>query len=92
MITRLSFIIASEFFLLLLILALPSTAAASLVTKVAVKQVETKPERLMPAVWKTAAKNIAKKVGKAVKEFVIYEVAKKTYDHVSKWAKRHFKR
>ncbi|VDK22991.1 unnamed protein product [Taenia asiatica] len=66
--------------------------AASVVAKVVADEMELQPEGLAPAVWRAVVKGVAKKVGKAVKEFVVYEAAKGVYDSVSKWVKRHFRR
>ncbi|CDS41153.1 expressed protein [Echinococcus multilocularis] len=62
-------------FLLLLFVAVPSTEAASVVATV--ERAEFQPESLTPAVWRAAAKQVAKKVGKAITQFAIYEAAEK---------------
>ncbi|EUB58439.1 hypothetical protein EGR_06726 [Echinococcus granulosus] len=82
------------FLLLLLFVAVPSTEAASVVETV--ERAKFQPESLTPAVWRAAAKQVAKKVGKAITQFAIYEAAEKAvvsaYDKASKWIKRRFNR
>nr|CDS16355.1 expressed protein [Echinococcus granulosus] len=63
------------FLLLLLFVAVPSTEAASVVETV--ERAKFQPESLTPAVWRAGAKQVAKKVGKAITQFAIYEAAEK---------------
>uniref|UniRef100_A0A0R3WQI5 Senescence domain-containing protein n=1 Tax=Hydatigena taeniaeformis TaxID=6205 RepID=A0A0R3WQI5_HYDTA len=70
--------------------------AAPVVKTAAVQQTKSHPQVLTPAVWRGVVKNVAKKVGKAITKFAIYEAAEKAvvtaYDKASKWIKRHFRR
>lgn len=82
------------FLSLLLLTAVPSTEAASVMAMEAAERAKLQPEGLKPAAWGAVAKAVAKKVGKAITKFAIYEAAEKAvvsaYDKASKWIKRHF--
>ncbi|KAL5113053.1 hypothetical protein TcWFU_010097 [Taenia crassiceps] len=77
-------------------MATPSTEAASVMAAAAAERAKSQPEGLTPAVWKSAAKAVAKKVGRAITKFAIYEAAEKAvvgaYNKASKWIKRRFNR
>ncbi|VDM18492.1 unnamed protein product [Hydatigera taeniaeformis] len=68
-----------------LTLSAPSTKATSLVTIEVEENSKLSPAVLSSAVWR-AVKDTAKKVGKAIKEFVVNDVVDRTYTTVKNWA------